>query len=195
MSIRGNADERSMFVELWDIGGSNSYRNSRSIFYTPVHGLLLVHDLTNRKSQHNLRKWLGEVLSKSTNTPFSESESDYDPEQFAGCSQYPILVVGTKADLAQGALDASGRHRASSVAEDCLVDEMNIDCHNTKYVAPGSSNAVKISRFFDKVIEKQFYSHAPSAGATIGSFFDRRKPAPLQRPFSPPARTKLLHAD
>ena len=27
-------------------------------------GVIIVHDLTNRKSQQNLRKWLAEVLNK-----------------------------------------------------------------------------------------------------------------------------------
>ena len=29
-------------------------------------GIVLVHDLTNRKSHQNLRKWLAEILNKDT---------------------------------------------------------------------------------------------------------------------------------
>lgn len=32
-------------------------------FFTST-GIILVHDLTNRKSHTNLRKWLGEVLNR-----------------------------------------------------------------------------------------------------------------------------------
>ena len=49
---------------------------------------------------------------------------DYDGEQFVG-TDTPILVVGTKYDLAEQVRE-KGRHRASSVAEECGADEINI---------------------------------------------------------------------
>ncbi|VDM23235.1 unnamed protein product [Hydatigera taeniaeformis] len=52
------------FVEFWDIGGSANHANTRSVFYDNVHGVILVHDLTNKKSEANLEKWLIEVTSK-----------------------------------------------------------------------------------------------------------------------------------
>ena len=37
------------------------------LFYVCMHvGIVLVHDLTNRKSHQNLRKWLAEILNKDT---------------------------------------------------------------------------------------------------------------------------------
>ena len=51
-------------IELWDVGGSHSHRNSRHVFYSNFHGIILVHDLANRKSQQNLEKWLHEVLER-----------------------------------------------------------------------------------------------------------------------------------
>ena len=60
----GTPAEKTFFVELCDVGGWSAHQNSRSIFYNPVHGVILVHDLTNRKSEVNLRKWAAEILSK-----------------------------------------------------------------------------------------------------------------------------------
>ena len=34
----GTPEERTYFVELWDIGGATQHKNSRYIFYNPVHG-------------------------------------------------------------------------------------------------------------------------------------------------------------
>ncbi|GFS51579.1 rab-like protein 3 [Trichonephila clavipes] len=62
----GTPFQKTYFIEMWDVGGSSSHRNSRSIFYNSFHGVILVHDLTNRKSKQNLRKWLAEVLSKDS---------------------------------------------------------------------------------------------------------------------------------
>lgn len=58
------ADEERYFVEFWDIGGSANHANTRSVFYDNVHGVILVHDLTNKKSEANLGKWLTEITSK-----------------------------------------------------------------------------------------------------------------------------------
>lgn len=186
-------------------------------------GIILVHDLTNRKSQQNLRKWLAEILNKDSKETthewvsilfcchwqsgfiLSKSKRDadtqnicrylhcvncsYDPEQFAG-AHTPILVIGTKLDQAQFVRENNQR-RSSSIAEECGADEINLvsfgvtsvpnlilhfipsssffwsifkpkrkpttclfafkDCTQVKHLAPGTGNAVKISRFFDKV--------------------------------------------
>lgn len=50
-------------------------------------GIILVHDLTNRKSQQNLQKWLEEVLSKDGMSSKSKSFEDFDPEKFVGSTQ------------------------------------------------------------------------------------------------------------
>lgn len=38
----GTPDQKTYFVELWDIGGSSSHRNTRSVFYNPTHGEMFV---------------------------------------------------------------------------------------------------------------------------------------------------------
>ena len=60
--LEGTQNEKEYFVELWDIGGSHSQRNTRHVFMHNVHGVILVHDLANRKSCLNLEKWLAEVM-------------------------------------------------------------------------------------------------------------------------------------
>lgn len=48
-------------------------------------GIILVHDLTNRKSQLNLQRWLAEIL-----TPDNDGISGgigIDSEQFVGTTQ------------------------------------------------------------------------------------------------------------
>ncbi|OWF47591.1 Anoctamin-4 [Mizuhopecten yessoensis] len=95
-------------------------------------GIILVHDLTNRKSHHNLRKWLQEVLNHDN--PKDNNRYEYDPEQFAG-NQIPILVVGTKSDLAQS-LRENVLTKSSSMAEECGAEELNLSCHNVKHLSP-----------------------------------------------------------
>jgi len=151
----GTPSEKDFFIELWDIGGAASHANSRSIFYHQVHGIILVHDLTNRKSHQNLQKWLAETLNKDEVRP--KTGYSYDPEQFAG-SQIPILVIGTKADSA-ASLMKKNVLRSFSIAEECGADEFSLDSLQVKYLAPGSTNAVKLSKFFDKVIDRKCSSN------------------------------------
>lgn len=154
----GTPAQNTFFVELWDVGGSNNHRNTRSVFYQPTHGIILVHDLTNRKSQINLQKWLAEVLNQDSNGKMTNT--DVDPEQFLGSTQIPILVIGTKWDLAEEKQrNNQYRRLASGIAEQCGADEIFVNCHQARSLAPGTTSAVKLTRFFDKVIERKYYSH------------------------------------
>ncbi|XP_046743190.1 rab-like protein 3 [Diprion similis] len=180
----GTPNQRRYFIELWDIGGSQNHQNTRSVFYNPTNGIILVHDLTNRKSQQNLQKWLQEVLNKDGNHSKSKSFDDFDPEQFVGSTQIPILVIGTKFDLA-AEVRSSVHRRSSTIAEECGADEIFLDCHQVRSLAAGSSSSVKLSRFFDKVIERRYYS------AREGISPDKRRLPVYSSQYSP----KFYHND
>lgn len=175
----GYPQQKTFFVELWDVGGSSSHRNTRSIFYTPVHGILLVHDLTNRKSQHNLGKWLAEVLNHEGGGKQQRGSEELDAEMMLGSSHLPLLVIGTKLDL------AGSRGRGLSFAEEVGADELTIDCRQPRCLAAGSSAAVKLSRFFDRVIEAKFPARDPLSPV----YGDKR------RPFLSPSSPKYHHND
>ncbi|CAB0031988.1 unnamed protein product [Trichogramma brassicae] len=151
----GTPNQRRFFVELWDIGGRQSHKNTRSVYYSQANGIILVHDLTNRKSQQNLQKWLEEVLNKNNNHFKSKSYDDFDPEKFVGSTQIPILVVGTKADMV-AAVRSNVYRRASTIAEECGADEIFLDCRQSRTLAAGSTSSLKLSRFFDKVIDRRY---------------------------------------
>uniref|UniRef100_A0A914XAV7 Rab-like protein 3 n=1 Tax=Plectus sambesii TaxID=2011161 RepID=A0A914XAV7_9BILA len=151
----GTPQETLYLIELWDVGGSRSHRNSRHVFYQNAHGVILVHDLENRKSEEALRLWLTELFDDTpncVNSPLHPSSSfsrlpTFDTEGLAGeRSQMPILVVGAKLDMAP-------QRPRSQIATDCGVDELTLDCRQP--ISPGSTNGLKLSRFFDRVIDKQ----------------------------------------
>lgn len=104
----GTASQRTYFIELWDVGGSISHKNTRSVFYNPVHGIVLVHDLTNRRSQENLQSWICEIVNRdrdgkdvnrssagfgsvsSTSAMLMSDSIEFDPEQFMGMTQVTL---------------------------------------------------------------------------------------------------------
>lgn len=157
----GTPEQRTYFVEYWDVGGSHNHRNTRQVFYNPCHGVILVHDLTNRKSEDHLRNWLEELINRDTNTDTSlNSVDEWDAENFLGATQMPILLIGTKLDLVE---DKKFHSRTSKLAEHLGVDEIVLDCRQARYLAAATSNAVKLTRFYDKVIEKRYHSKGRSS--------------------------------
>lgn len=64
---------------------------------TIVLGIILTHDLTNRKSQENLKTWLSEILNREERALISSPGSskytsisiddNMDPEKFLGSTQ------------------------------------------------------------------------------------------------------------
>lgn len=168
----GTKDQKTYFVEFWDVGGSKNHENSRPVFYHPCHGAILVHDLTNRNSEKNLQKWLKELLlngsfteCSSGSSPIKEQkDNEMDAETMLGANNsMPILVVGTKLDQVD---DKRPTISNTSFRYKYNAEEILLDCRQSRYLGAGTSNAVKLCRFFDKVIEnKQKKTHLFSGGA------------------------------
>uniref|UniRef100_A0A669EN18 Rab-like protein 3 n=1 Tax=Oreochromis niloticus TaxID=8128 RepID=A0A669EN18_ORENI len=172
----GTPEEKTFYIELWDVGGSvgsaSSVKSTRAVFYNSVNGIILVHDLTNKKSSQNLYRWSLEALNKdSSPTGVIVSNGDYDREQFAE-NPVPLLLIGTKFDQIPENKRSEVLTRTAFLSEDFNAEEINLDCTNPRYLAAGTSNAVKLSRFFDKVIEKRYFTRDPSQ---MTGFTDRKR--------------------
>ncbi|CAD7082931.1 unnamed protein product [Hermetia illucens] len=138
----GTPIQKTYFIELWDIGGSLSHKNARGVFYNPTHGIILVHDLTNRKSNENLRDWLIEILNKDgKDTMKNNIDIDFDPEQFFGSTQIPILVIGTKMDLLDEKRRQKHLHTTDGIAEQCGAEEICLNSHDVRSLAAGTTDA------------------------------------------------------
>ncbi|KAB0362196.1 hypothetical protein FD754_006352 [Muntiacus muntjak] len=129
----GTPEEKTYYIELWDVGGSvgsaSSVKSTRAVFYNSVNGIILVHDLTNKKSSQNLYRWSLEALNRDlVPTGVLVTNGDYDREQFAD-NQIPLLVIGTKLDQ----IHENKRHevltRTAFLAEDFNAEEINLVLH------------------------------------------------------------------
>lgn len=103
-------------VELWEVGGTQTYAAARPVFYEDFDALLLVYDVSNTKSYENLAVWLFELCT-SIRLPSlrywdrgggSGGEPDADPERGASghslqqlilSGRCPVLFVAHKCDL------------------------------------------------------------------------------------------------
>jgi len=73
-------DGQTVKLQVWDTGGQERYRPVLATCYKNAFGVLLVYDVTNKKSFTNLQQWLTEV------------------NEFAS-ADVPKLLIGNKSDL------------------------------------------------------------------------------------------------
>jgi len=169
------------FIEFWDIGGAKKYALSRHLFYKdcrsgtkwnyPNSGLILVHDLSNKKSYGNLKRWLDEItLGLDENQQFTwgkEGNNTILELQFDnGSDAIPVLVIGNKLDLVT-------QKGLRSDVEELGRDEIHISAHNPATFKEGSQAMIIMRAFFDKVIYRQhfknqhhMYRNVPPTGLT-----------------------------
>ena len=108
---------RPHFVELWDVGGRDEHKTERRVFYADLDGVLLVHDLSLRRSARRLRRWAREIAASATFASPTPDHCDWSVGIDAvrgrpgaahvlrgfGGLPVPALVVANKADLDRGA--------------------------------------------------------------------------------------------
>ena len=67
-------------LQLWDTAGQERFRTIASIYFRDAHGIVLVYDLTNRKSYDDLNYWFNEIYAKCEKSVV-------------------VMIVGNKCDL------------------------------------------------------------------------------------------------
>ncbi|XP_023328945.1 rab-like protein 3 [Eurytemora carolleeae] len=185
--LEGTVNQKTYCIELWDIGGSHAHRNTRHVFYNVVHGIILVHDLSNRKSCLNLNRWLAEVTRcESGSGKFGSrggggggTAAAWEDGNISGTDigevAIPLLVMGTKMDSAQEKRGLPTHQKRSDIAEEFGVEEIHLNTGDPSGLAAGTSSAAKLTRFFDKVIEKQFTDSRRKGSLTHIQPTDRRR--------------------
>ena len=93
----GTSLQKTYFVELWDIGGSQGHRNTRSVFYTPAHGTIYLaiirqqqnidsftcrHSPSSRPNQPQIRTEPQEVAGRiaGEREQYVEKNVNHEPE-------------------------------------------------------------------------------------------------------------------
>ena len=171
------------FVEWFDVGGHRRYSGSRSMFYRGVDGLLLVFDLTNRKSYNNLARWIREVVEVDRERSIQDEwvggraagggrggsgGAVSGGVGGSGLSDLPVLVVGNKADMVEGGAGRGRRHF------DCMAD-YGLEMATTSATQRGQSSLIALLPFIQRTIERkqrgrggERVSHPISSGMSHG---------------------------
>ncbi|KAK0393732.1 hypothetical protein QR680_000373 [Steinernema hermaphroditum] len=134
----GTVDEYTEYIELWDVGSSLMHRRASSVFLEGASGVILVHDLTNRKSEENLcSQWLP-MLNNDRNARLDSTIASMNES----LAFQPIIDVETP-------------DRSLTMSS---FESINLDAR--KPLTPGTSGYLIIANFFDSVIKK---TAAPSS--------------------------------
>ena len=73
-------EKKTYWIQLWEITGNLRLRIAENIAYRGAHGIIIVFDITNRKSFENImNKWM--------------------PEVFGYARDKPLLLIGNKTDM------------------------------------------------------------------------------------------------
>ena len=73
-------DGKNVKLQIWDTAGQERFKTITSSYYKGAHGIILVYDITDKKSFKDIETWMEEV----------ESHADNDVVQ---------LIIGNKNDL------------------------------------------------------------------------------------------------
>ncbi|KAF9359634.1 hypothetical protein BGX26_011880 [Mortierella sp. AD094] len=150
-----NTSGAETFIEFYDISGSPAVRNpkSRTMFYSGAtyQGLILVHDLCNKRSYENLWKWIGDYMEGSQT---SGGGVGYSGGQYGQLS-IPLLVVGTKNDIPASYDQQSAGPRAHGLdlVEKYGGEAISVCAVSPADFMPGSSASIAFNMFFSRVID------------------------------------------
>ncbi|CAD8169059.1 unnamed protein product [Paramecium pentaurelia] len=135
-------------IQIWDTAGQESFRSITRSYYKGSIGVLLVFDITNRQSFHNIVRWYNEIL---------DCAHEY----------VDIVIVGNKIDLE--------RERQVSVeegklfAEQYKINYIETSAKTGQYV--DSVFQQMAMRIYDKIENKLVDQNNENLGIKLGTFY------------------------
>ena len=85
LNKRVNIGDAKYDMQLWDTAGQERFRTIASIYFRDSHGIMLVYDVTNRKTYDDLNYWFNEIYAKCEKSVV-------------------VMIVGNKSDLSENVI-------------------------------------------------------------------------------------------
>jgi Ras-related protein Rab-1A len=89
-------DGKIIKLQIWDTAGQERFRTITSSYYRGAHGIIIVFDLTDSESYHNIQQWIDEI-------------DRYSHENV--CK----ILVGNKSDMTSKRIVFAGQEYAESL--------------------------------------------------------------------------------
>ena len=84
-------DDKTIRVKIWDTAGQERYKAITKCFFQRAQGIIIVFDVTNKKSFDDLKIWIDSINSQSQLTEDLEN--------------MPIIIIGNKIDIPNRVID------------------------------------------------------------------------------------------
>ena len=115
-------DNKIIRIKIWDTAGQERYKAITKCFFQRAQGIIIVFDVTNRKSFDDLKIWIDSINSQSQLTEDLEN--------------MPIIIIGNKIDIPKRVID---KETAMNFAK-----EQNFDYYETSAkTGEGVDNAIR----------------------------------------------------
>ncbi|KAG0053822.1 Rab-like protein 3 [Gryganskiella cystojenkinii] len=172
-SSDGHSHHQPKFIEFYDVTGSPSVRDpsTRNMFYrgTAYQGIILVHDLCNRRSYDNLWKWIGSYLEISSSPAAAAAGGStsfgYGGGNYGNQLNIPLLVVGTKTDMVAsgggGLGAAAGVPGAIDLVQKYGGEAVSVCTVSPAEFMPNSSASIAFNMFLNQVVDPTSSSTLP----------------------------------
>lgn len=59
-------DKKEATVQIWDTAGQDRFRAITKNYYKGAHGILLIYDVTNKKTFENVRNWVTQIRENAS---------------------------------------------------------------------------------------------------------------------------------
>lgn len=102
-------DGKTIKLQIWDTAGQERFRTITSSYYRGAHGIIVVYDVTDLDSFHNVKQWLNEIDRYATENVnkllvgnkcdlVSKKQVEYETaKEFADRLEIPFLETSAKA--------------------------------------------------------------------------------------------------
>ena len=84
-------DNKIIRIKIWDTAGQERYKAITKCFFQRAQGIIIVFDVTNKRSFDDLKMWIDSIKSQSKLTEDLEN--------------MPIILIGNKIDLPKRVID------------------------------------------------------------------------------------------
>jgi len=101
-------DGKTIKLQIWDTAGQERFRTITSSYYRGAHGIIVVYDVTDLDSFHNVKQWLSEIDRYATENVnkllvgnkcdlIQKKQIDYETaKEFASKLDIPFLETSAK---------------------------------------------------------------------------------------------------
>jgi small GTP-binding protein len=142
VNIMFDSQEYQIKYLIWDLAGQPAFNVVRPNYFKGSNAILLIFDVTNKKSYENVIFWINEIK-----TSFLDKEIP------------PIALLGNKKDLVD---EKTVDEYITSLEGEKLSKKISNDYYNNKFDVPYIETSAKTGENVDQaflILSKQFLQH------------------------------------